>query len=1037
MLANDADPDGDEVTLVKDRFTTNLPDVPVDIVDGRVRVTTPETEGFLNIGYTITDPAGATDIANLSVTVDEDAPLMLPVARDDLVGAEEITGRDQVSVSVLDNDEDPDGAVEDLELGLEAAAEAAGARVDGTNLILPVQDAAQVVMYTITDIDGGIGRAFVFVPGNDHRPPWLTTTEPLQVMAGEELRVDLTDHIGVREGRSPRLLGDAAASVTPASAAYTIASATEVRFTAPQDYAGGGSVNVTVTDGESGSDPNGLVSTLSIPVRVDPRPEENNPPTVQSSSMQIEQGGDPVELDLALLASDPDGDTLTFTRGEVGGEFAAELSGSVLTVTPSSNAERGTSGTVAFAVTDGEADPVTARITVDVVGTSRPLPRALDDSVPEARSGEPVTVEVLANDVNPFEGEGPLTVTQARVGTGVGTATTDGTTVTVTPAEDYSGRMQVAYAIRDITDDPDREVQGTITVVVKDRPGVPGVPRIESVGDQTVELSWAAPPDNGDPITGYTVTDTTTGRTTACTSTACSLTGLENAVEHRFTVTASNAVGESDPSAASAPAVPDVRPEQPAPPTAEAGDGTVSLQWTPPVNRGSAITDYRVQMSPAPAGGSLRSAGTGTSLRWDGLTNGMAYEFRIQAVNQAEEPSEWSGWSVAATPAGKPFAPGTPSAVRDTSAVDGGVVRLSWSPADDNGAALSRYHLRAEGGGAVETLSVAPDRTSVSWSGLQKSTSYTFTVTAENAKGVSPSSGRSAAVTPYGQPGAVSGLTSRATGADHTLEVSFNGAASNGSPVTYEYSLGGGWSSLGTSTTTKIQVPANGSSYQLTVRATNAAGSGPSQAVATAVAYGPLDPPTISTEAGRGTAQFRWSTDAGTTGAGNGREATMTATVNGTRVENTGAWESPWTRAATSYTLEVTVCASGGSDCESTRSTVSSGAVPDPSVSVSRGASADDMGTCEQGRYDNCFLSNKVFTDFDPNSTVEYLCMATSEGHNGGRPRSFAGPYSVTMDANGSAAVVLTECIMHDGHDTVWVSVPDHGIDSNVLTRPF
>lgn len=1032
VLANDADPDGDEVTLVQDRFTSNMPEVPVDIVDGRVRVVTPEEEGYLNIGYTITDPSGATDTANLAIRVDDQAPLMPPVARDDLVGAEEINGRDQVSVSVLDNDEDPDGDVEDLELGLEEAATAAGARVDGTNVVIPVQDAAQVVMYTVTDIDGGVGRAFVFVPGNDHRAPWLTTSEPLRIVAGEELRVDLTDHIGVREDRAPRLTGDSAASASPASAAFTVSSATEVRFTAPADYAGGASVSVTVTDGETGSDPNGLVSTLSIPIQVEPRPEENNPPSVRSSAMQVEQGGDAVTLDLAPLASDPDGDQLTFTRGEVGGELAADLQGTELTVTPSTNAERGTTGTVAFSVGDGEADPVSAQITVDIVGTSRALPRALDDSVPDARSGEPVTVRVLENDVNPFEGDGPLAVTGAQVTTGEGTATTDGTAVTVTPGADYSGRMQVSYTIQDITDDPSREVQGNITVVVKGRPGAPGVPRIESVGDQTVELSWAAPPDNGDPITGYTVTDSTTGRTQDCATTACSITDLTNAVEHRFSVTATNSVGESDPSSSSAPAIPDVRPEQPAAPTATAEDGTVALQWTPPENRGSAITDYRVQMTPAPAGGSLRSVGAGTSLTWDGLTNGMSYQFRVQAVNQAEEPSEWSGWSVAATPAGKPFAPGTPSAVRDESAVDGGVARVSWAAADDNGAALQDYTVTAHGGGESLTRTVSPGATSLNWSGLNKSTAYSFSVVATNAKGASPSSGRSATVTPYGRPGAISGLTTKATGSNQQLDISFSGAASNGSPVSYQYNLGGGWSSLGTSTSDTISVPSNGSSYQLTVRATNAAGSGTSQTVATEVAYGPFNMPAIQATSQKGTVKFTWSPTNVTT-IGNGRSVTVTPRVNSSTVDNNGSHTTARTRASTKYTMSLQVCVTGTSECKTVTKSATSQRIPDPTVTISQGGDASENGECATGRYTGCRLTVKSFKDFDP-GPFTYVCNALTSRTN---PEHIQfDEYTAVADANGNTSDVAARCIAHEGHAQIWVTVPELGIESNRLQAP-
>ncbi|XKH55825.1 Ig-like domain-containing protein [Citricoccus nitrophenolicus] len=1033
VLVNDADPDGDPVALVEGGFQSSVPDTAVEIVDGLVRVTAPEQAGHLNLQYTIADPAGATDTGNLSIGIDPDAPLMPPIARDDAVGVEQIADQQQVAVPVLTNDEDPDGDVGDLEISLDPAAEAAGARVQADEVVVPVAQDAQTLMYTVTDVDGGTGHAFILIPGQDARAPWLTLEEPLEVMAGDPLRVDLTDHIGVRDGRTPQLTGDDAAAAAPASARLDIGSATEVTFTSDPGYAGSASINVSVTDGEGGGDPNGLVSTLSLPISVVPRPDQNNPPTVQSSSLEVEQGGDPATLDLAPLARDPDGDDLTLALGTVSGEIAAELTGTVLTVTPSSNAERGTSGSVGFTVSDGETDPVPAEISVQVVGTSRPAPLALDDEVPDGRAGEPVTVDVLANDVNPFADEGPLTVISATVTTGSGTAATDGTTVTITPDADYSGRMQVTYGIEDITGDSARQAQGTVTVVVKGAPGAPGVPRIEGVEDSEVSLSWAAPPDNGAPITGYTMTDTTTGVTQACAATACTITGLTNAVEHRFSVTATNEVGESEASGPSAPAVPDVRPEMPAAPAPIAGDGAVDLAWTVPENRGSAITSYRVQVSPALSGSATRSTGAGTSLRWDGLGNGVPYRFRLQAVNQAEEPSEWSAWSTDAVPAGKPFAPGTPSAVKDESVVHGGVVRVAWSAADDNGAALEGYTVRAHAGGSVVgTKPVGPATTSLDWSGLDKSTAYSFSVVATNGEGDSPASGQSASVTPFGRPGPISGLTTSATGADRKLDISFSGAASNGSPVSYEYSLGSGWSSLGTATSSTVTVPANGSSYSLTVRAKNAAGVGASQKVSTATAYGPLKPPEIMPVVAEGLVQFHWGTDTNT--AGNGRNATMSATVNGSRVQNSGRYASEWVRESTRYTLKVTVCADG--DCASSESTVSSITVPPPSIQFSLGAPFGDPEACGAGSaYKNCHYTKVNASGFEPNQYVSGGTCYGIRSDNGQVGTWEQGNVDFTVDGQGKLIDGNVGCWPHDLYREAWIEIA--GLESNHIRGPW
>nr|BFF19065.1 hypothetical protein GCM10025730_25860 [Promicromonospora thailandica] len=159
----------------------------------------------------------------------------------------------------------------------------------------------------------------------------------------------------------------------------------------------------------------------------------------------------------------------------------------------------------------------------------------------DAHQGEETPVDVLANDANPFPEE-PLTVVGAAVETGQGYAEPSGSGVVVTPAETFVGTMVVRYRVADATDDPDREVEGTVRLTVLGRPDAPRAPRVEEVRSGTVVLSWDAPSDNGAEITGYTAR-TGQGGSTDCPSTTCTVTGLKNDVVYNFTVTATNEVG--------------------------------------------------------------------------------------------------------------------------------------------------------------------------------------------------------------------------------------------------------------------------------------------------------------------------------------------------------------------------------------------------------------------------------------------------------------------------------------------------------------
>jgi len=71
--------------------------------------------------------------------------------------------------------------------------------------------------------------------------------------------------------------------------------------------------------------------------------------------------------------------------------------------------------------------------------------------------------------------------------------------------------------------------------------------------DGAVTVNWTAPANNGSAITGYTVTASGVGAQTCTTATtSCQVTGLTNGTPYTFTVVATNAMGNSAPSAASA-----------------------------------------------------------------------------------------------------------------------------------------------------------------------------------------------------------------------------------------------------------------------------------------------------------------------------------------------------------------------------------------------------------------------------------------------------------------------------------------------------
>ncbi len=290
-------------------------------------------------------------------------------------------------------------------------------------------------------------------------------------------------------------------------------------------------------------------------------------------------------------------------------------------------------------VTDGRSEPVKATVTATVVASSRPLAVANEDVVDKANAGRAETINVLANDFNPFS-ETPLRIVSATVETGsaAGQPTVSGNSISVTPANGFKGVMVVRYTVMDKTEDVSRQTDGRVRITVRDKPDAPSAPAATDVRSRTAVLKWAPPSDNGSPITKYTVRSN--GFSQDCPSTTCTLSGLTNNVKYVFTVTATNDVGDSAASPASNEIRPDEKPSPPEAPTVKAGDRKMAVSWPPAKTEGSAVKNYNLEISPAPGNGiAVKNGVAGLNYTWPGLTNGVRYTVRAQAVNELGPPT--------------------------------------------------------------------------------------------------------------------------------------------------------------------------------------------------------------------------------------------------------------------------------------------------------------------------------------------------------------------------------------------------------------
>jgi hypothetical protein len=175
---------------------------------------------------------------------------------------------------------------------------------------------------------------------------------------------------------------------------------------------------------------------------------------------------------------------------------------------------------------------------------------------------------------------------------------------------------------------------GTLSFTEK-RPDAPTI-GTATLGNAQATVSFTAPSsDGGLVITSYTATSSPggiTGTLTQSGSGTITVTGLTNGTIYTFTVTATNAIGASLPSAASNSVVTTV-PDAPTIGTAVAGNAQATVSFTAPSSDGgSAITSYVATSSPGAITGTLSQSGSG-SITVTGLTIGTAYTFTVTATN--------------------------------------------------------------------------------------------------------------------------------------------------------------------------------------------------------------------------------------------------------------------------------------------------------------------------------------------------------------------------------------------------------------------
>lgn len=377
VLANDADPDGDALTVV----SVGQPASGSVVNNGDFVTYTPDGgfQGEDSFSYTVSDGTDSAT-ATVTVTVSNDAP----VAQAD---AAETGSGVPVVIDVLANDSDPNG--DELSLvGVSGASGGTTGIVDGRVRYVPNEGFSGTDSFTYTVRDAGGAEVTGDVTVTVSNQPPVAESDSARATVGQAVEIDVLANDRDPEGDPITLV----AVGTPSNGTAEIVGQA-IRYTATTLGSGTDTFTYEI-------EADGARATGTVVVEL-----EAPPPTAVDDSATTQEGQ---EVRVDVLANDVAGLDGTLTIAEVADapNGTTRIDGGVIVYTPDS----GFVGTDRFdyVIREQGGGEASATVTITVESTNTP-PVAEDDQF-VTDTTTVVTIDVLANDSDP-DGD-PLTITE-------------------------------------------------------------------------------------------------------------------------------------------------------------------------------------------------------------------------------------------------------------------------------------------------------------------------------------------------------------------------------------------------------------------------------------------------------------------------------------------------------------------------------------------------------------------------------------------------------------------------------------------------
>jgi len=318
-------------------------------------------------------------------------------------------------------------------------------------------------------------------------------------------------------------------------------------------------------------------------------------------------------------------------------------------------------------------------------------------------------------------------------------------------------------------------------------PDAPTIGTITILSNTSANVRFTAPANAGhSPIIGYTAIafpGSIRNEVLDPNASNITITGLSDNTYYTFSVTANNGEAPSANSASSVAMLTDGYPPAPAIGYAEYTSATTAniVYTAPAYNGNSVITSYTAVSNVGGITATVSTANSG-NITVTGLPNNITYGFTVYATNQygSSAPSGISN-GIFASPV--IFTPPAAPTIVYALVRDGVSANIVYTaPASNGNSVITSYTARSTPGNVTATVITATSG-NISIGGLTRNTSYTFTVTANNAIGTSANSAISNSITTLTVPDAPIMATWEAS--DGAANIGYTAPSFNGnSPIT-------------------------------------------------------------------------------------------------------------------------------------------------------------------------------------------------------------------------------------------------------------